>query len=1051
MAMRITILTMAACCILPGVTRAADLPQFADAPLRAVQFVDANEGWAAGDDGVILHTIDGGETWERQPSGVRASLRSIHFLDPFRGYVVGRESMPFGANSAGVILFTDDGGVRWQRVSVRELPGLNRVKFFDARRGIVAGDGSDRFPSGLFATEDSGVTWKGLPGPRTPGWLAADFTDASVGVLGGPWGGVAPLRNLEFLQAEVDALAPRAIRDLKLHGRTAWAVGDGGLLLVSAETVGKKWAHADLELPPEVKRAWDFHAMCWLGDGEHAWIVGRPGSLVLHTWDGGRSWQAQQTGQPLPLHGVHFVNQQQGWAVGELGTILATRDGGRTWKAQRRGGQRAAVLWITSRSTHVAPGVLAMLGGGDQGYLCTAIGIASADPASAPPGQANDAQRLNDAVRLAGGCSGDVLWHFPLPAHHAQSNATELAKLWGGSHDEARGLAELERQIVLAIRTWQPEVIITDHPDPRSSTGHAGALVTLVVKKAFEQAGKADCHPEQIAKLDLQPWDAKKLYARCDAPEQAQVVLDLEIADRVLGGTPNDVAGEAWNLLSPRSASAARQACFGLLASRIDNAELHKGFLDGLTLGQGGQARREATPFDPQSDAKWAQTEQAIKRCRDTQALAKLSLQDTTRARQVIAALERSLAGLNEDQGGQAAFAMGTLYANVGQWVMAKEVYLYRLDKYPAHRRSAEACRWLIQHGASSEARRREELNHFVATRSYDFSAAPGGFVGGEGPESGRPSAMVNIRKRANSLLLRKQDEVQNWNQRSLALSELLASFGPLHVDDPQVQFCLQSARRTLGQTDEATLWYTQFKTAHTSGPWYDAAATELWLRRRQGMAPKPIANCPAVTLPPYLDGRLDDPCWRDAKPMVLKDAVAATADSHPTEAWLAYDAEYLYVALRCQHPEGAHVPPVKPRSRDADLRSFDRVSLTLDLDRDYTTCFQFQVDQRGCVHEDCWGDATWDPKWHVAVHSDEKTWQIEAAIPMKELSLDPVKAGHIWACNLVRTIPGKGVQAFSTPAEAHPRPEGMGLLQFDEPVVTAEKQGKQIKTAEKK
>jgi hypothetical protein len=42
-------------------------------------------------------------------------------------------------------------------------------------------------------------------------------------------------------------------------------------------------------------------------------------------------------------------------------------------------------------------------------------------------------------------------------------------------------------------------------------------------------------------------------------------------------------------------------------------------------------------------------------------------------------------------------------------------------------------------------------------------------------------------------------------------------------------------------------------------------------------------------------------------------------------------------------------------------------------------------------------------------------------------------------------------VQAFSTPAEAHPRPEGMGLLQFDEPVVTAEKQGKQIKTAEKK
>src|SRR5579862_4894378 len=39
-----------------------------DAALRAVQFVDGNEGWAVGDDGVILHTIDGGKNWEPQVS-----------------------------------------------------------------------------------------------------------------------------------------------------------------------------------------------------------------------------------------------------------------------------------------------------------------------------------------------------------------------------------------------------------------------------------------------------------------------------------------------------------------------------------------------------------------------------------------------------------------------------------------------------------------------------------------------------------------------------------------------------------------------------------------------------------------------------------------------------------------------------------------------------------------------------------------------------------------------------------------------------------------------
>ena len=61
----------------------------------------------------------------------------------------------------------------------------------------------------------------------------------------------------------------------------------------------------------------------------------------------------------------------------------------------------------------------------------------------------------------------------------------------------------------------------------------------------------------------------------------------------------------------------------------------------------------------------------------------------------------------------------------------------------------------------------------------------------------------------------------------------------------------------------------------------------------------------------------------------------------------------------------------MKVRPRDADLRPYDRVSLLLDLDRDYATYFHLQVDQRGCVCEDCWGDRTWNPRWFVAVHSD--------------------------------------------------------------------------------
>src|SRR5262245_66312894 len=95
---------------------AADLRHFDDAPLRAVQFVDVNEGWAVGDEGAIWHTIDSGKTWERQPSGVRASLRAVQFLNPFTGWVVGRQELPHGGGSVGVVLVTRDGGLKWQPV-----------------------------------------------------------------------------------------------------------------------------------------------------------------------------------------------------------------------------------------------------------------------------------------------------------------------------------------------------------------------------------------------------------------------------------------------------------------------------------------------------------------------------------------------------------------------------------------------------------------------------------------------------------------------------------------------------------------------------------------------------------------------------------------------------------------------------------------------------------------------------------------------------------------------------------------------------------------------
>src|SRR5262249_45882729 len=157
----------------------------------------------------------------------------------------------------------------------------------------------------------------------------------------------------------------------------------------------------------------------------------------------------------------------------------------------------------------------------------------------------------------------------------------------------------------------------------------------------------------------------------------------------------------------------------------------------------------------------------------------------------------------------------------------------------------------------------------------------------------------------------------------------------------------------------------------------------ELWLANRSGPPPRPVLTCRGAASKPYLDGKLDDDCWRDAPRVRLVSAAGSTHTRYPTEVRTTYDSEVLYLGIRCGRPDRAGLPAAAKRTRDADLSGRDRVSILLDLDRDYSTCFHFQVDGTGCVVDDCWGDRTWNPRWFAAVHREPLAWTVEVAIPL--------------------------------------------------------------------
>lgn len=71
-------------------------------------------------------------------------------------------------------------------------------------------------------------------------------------------------------------------------------------------------------------------------DANNGWVIGDNGT-ILKTTNGGTEWTKQISGTVNLLYDVSFPDLNNGWIVGNSGTILKTTDGGVKWVAQSSG------------------------------------------------------------------------------------------------------------------------------------------------------------------------------------------------------------------------------------------------------------------------------------------------------------------------------------------------------------------------------------------------------------------------------------------------------------------------------------------------------------------------------------------------------------------------------------------------------------------------------------------------------------------------------------------------------------------------------------------
>ena len=269
--------------------------------------------------------------WTMQTSGVTARLRGVSAVS---------ERVAWASGSGSTVLRTVDGGHSWQKLHVTdEALDFRDVDAIDAQTAYILSIGNGA-ASRIYKSTDAGQTWKlQFKNDDEKAFLdAISFWDANHGIVFG------------------DSV------DKKFYILTT---ADGG----------NTWSRVPPKnLPPAQENEGAFAASgtnIALFGKSHAWIgTGAAAkSRVLHTADGGRTWQVADTplasGPSSGIFSIAFRDTKHGVVAGgdytreqqALDNLAITSDGGATWTLVKGlSGFRSVVAYVPGSSTLIAVG-----------------------------------------------------------------------------------------------------------------------------------------------------------------------------------------------------------------------------------------------------------------------------------------------------------------------------------------------------------------------------------------------------------------------------------------------------------------------------------------------------------------------------------------------------------------------------------------------------------------------------------------------------------------------------------------------------------------------
>ena len=204
---------------------------------------------------------------------------------------------------------------------------------------------------------------------------------------------------------------------------------------------------------------------------------------------------------------------------------------------------------------------------------------------------------------------------------------------------------------------------------------------------------------------------------------------------------------------------------------------------------------------------------------------------------------------------------------------------------------------------------------------------------------------------------------------------------------------------------------------------------------REELRIPSPAMVCRLIETAPRIDAVLDDSAWPD-NPDIPR-FVRTQLDGPPsasTSAWVAYDAQGLYLAVRCAEPNPADMH-LGVTHQDGPVWTDDGIEIFIDTNYDRQSFHQAVINAKGVTYAGTSAPSfSWQGAYQSATAMTDQGWVLEVAINWKSLGLDgPPAPGSQVGLNLIRNRPQAKVEItqWSPTFYGNWKPELFGTLKF--------------------